>query len=127
MEQATLADRPSAIPPLAPKDEAAIRAVVAGMEARRNAVDRSGYGAHFAEDADFVVIDGRHARGRAAIAAGHQQIFDTIYRGSRLTMTVESVRLVRPDVAVVHARARLTLPPIRARRRGRAGRGAPRS
>lgn len=111
MEQATVADRFRLIPPLAPQDEATIRAIIAGLAACWNAGDGSGYGAHFAEDADFVVIDGRHVRGRAAIAAGHQQIFDTIYRGSRIAMAVESVRLVRPDVAIVHVRAHLKLQP----------------
>jgi uncharacterized protein (TIGR02246 family) len=39
-------------------------------------------GERFAEDADYVVINGMYIKGRKAIETGHQQIFDTIYKSS---------------------------------------------
>jgi uncharacterized protein (TIGR02246 family) len=54
-----------------------------------------------------VDILGRHHWGRVAIEAGHRQIFDTIYRGSRNLYSVEQIRFVRPDVAIAFIHARL--------------------
>ena len=62
-----------------------------------------------AEDADFINILGMHHTGRSSIEAGHRQIFDTIYKGSRVGYTLEKVRFVRPDVAIAFVRARLEL------------------
>jgi uncharacterized protein (TIGR02246 family) len=46
--------------------------------------------------------------GRGAVEAGHRQIFDTVYKGSRLRISLRNVRFVRPDVAIVFSHARLT-------------------
>ena len=97
-------------PALAPEDEAAIRAIVAGLEASWNAADGAGYGTAFAEDADFVNVYGHHFHGRAVIAAGHQQIFDTVYRGSRIAGTVEGVRTIGPGVALARVAYHLRIP-----------------
>jgi uncharacterized protein (TIGR02246 family) len=43
--------------------------------------------------------------GRAAIEAAHRHIFETIYRGSHASFVLRSIRFLRPDVAVVFARA----------------------
>ena len=88
-------------------DEQDIHEIIRQMEAAWNAGNSAAFAAPFAEDADFVDILGRHHRGRAAIEAGHRQIFETIYRGSRNHYTVERIRFVRPDVAVGFIRARL--------------------
>ena len=97
-------------PALAPEDEAAIRAIVAGLEASWNAADGAGYGTAFAEDADFVNVYGHHFHGRAVIAAGHQQIFETVYRGSRIAGTVEGVRAIGPGVALARVAYYLRIP-----------------
>ena len=89
------------------EDESVIRQVVQRLEAAWNAADGAGFGASFTEDADFVNILGAHHTGRAAIAAGHEEILRTIYRGSRVSYTVERVRFIRPEVAVAFLRARL--------------------
>jgi uncharacterized protein (TIGR02246 family) len=88
-----------------PSDRAAIEAIVARLEAAWNAGDGNAYGAPFADNADFVTIRAEHFRGRDAIASGHAGIFWTIYAGSVNRYTVESVRLLRPDVALVHVHA----------------------
>ena len=88
-------------------DEAAVRALVAQLEAGWNAGDGDAFAAPFAADADYVVVDGAHLSGRAAIAAGHRRILATVYRGSENRGTVEAVRFLRPDVAVARVRWRL--------------------
>jgi uncharacterized protein (TIGR02246 family) len=88
-------------------DERAIHDIVARCEAAWNAGDGAAWAVSFTEDADFVDIRGAHSQGRAAIEAGHQRIFDTIYKGSRVEYRVDRLRLVRPDVAIAFLHARL--------------------
>ena len=84
------------------KDEAMIRANVKQMEAGWNAHDGKAFAAPFVADADYVVINGMHAKGRNEIEKGHTGIFTTIYKDSRNTATIKSIRFIRKDVAVVH-------------------------
>lgn len=91
------------------KLEAAIRANVAQMASGWNAKSGAEFAKPFAEDADYVVINGMYIKGRAAIAQGHQQIFDTFYKNTNLTLIVERIRFLRADVAVVHVVATLKL------------------
>jgi uncharacterized protein (TIGR02246 family) len=91
-------------------DRTQLEAIVARLEAAWNAGDGGAWGASFATDADFVTIRAEHMRGREAIARGHSEIFRTIYAGSSNHFTVESARLVRPDVALIHVRAILDAP-----------------
>jgi uncharacterized protein (TIGR02246 family) len=95
---------------LAPVDRAALESIVGQLEAAWNAMDGSAFAGPFTEDADFVTIRGEHFRGRSAIANGHTGIFRTIYAGSTSHMTVEGVRLLRPEVALVHVHSRLDTP-----------------
>jgi uncharacterized protein (TIGR02246 family) len=95
---------------LAPGDRAALESIVARLEAAWNAMDGTAFAAAFATDADFVTIRGEHYRGRPAIAGGHSDIFRTIYSGSTNRCTIESVRLLRPQVALVHVHSALDAP-----------------
>ena len=95
---------------LAPGDRAALESIVARLEAAWNAMDGTAFAAAFATDADFVTIRGEHYRGRPAIAAGHSAIFRTIYSGSTNRCTIESVRLLHPQVALVHVHSVLDAP-----------------
>jgi uncharacterized protein (TIGR02246 family) len=88
-----------------------LRELAAAMWDGWNAGSGETFAAPFADDADYVVVDGMRIKGRAVIAAGHQQIFDTIYRGSQLQGEVESVRHLRPDVALVHTLGIVTFTP----------------
>jgi len=83
-------------------DEAAVRAVVQQVQDGWNTHDAKSFSAPFAADADYVVINGMKAKGRDEIEKGHAGIFATIYKDSKNTGTVKSVRFIRPDVAVVH-------------------------
>jgi len=86
-------------------DERAIQAILQQFETAWNAYDSVSFAASFAEDANFIHIFGGQLDGRTAIEAAHRVIFDTIYRGSHASFMLRSIRFVRPDVAVVFARA----------------------
>lgn len=86
-------------------DEAAIRENVRQMESGWNAKSGAHYAQPFAADADYVVINGTYVKGREAIAQTHQGIFDTVFKESTLSLSVKQVRMLRPDVAVVHVTA----------------------
>jgi uncharacterized protein (TIGR02246 family) len=101
-------------------DRHAIRALVAQVAAGWNANSGQQFAAAFADDADYIVVDGRQIKGRAVIAQGHQQIFDTIYRNSTNRATIRSIRLLREDVALVHVEWHLTFGQGDAMREGRA-------
>lgn len=84
------------------EDEAALRENVRQLEAGWNAKSGAQFARPFGTDADYVVINGMYIKGREAIEQGHQRIFDTIYKESTLSLSVKQVRMLRPDVAVVH-------------------------
>jgi len=90
------------------KDEAMIRANVEQMVKGWNMKSGAEFAKPFAENSDYVVINGMHIKGRADNAKGHQQIFDTIYKDSSLVATVKQIRFLRPDVALVHGESNLT-------------------
>lgn len=82
-------------------DEAAIRDNVKQLETGWNAKNGAAFAKPFAEDADFVVINGNYIKGREVIATQHQRIFDTIFKDTKIALTVKQLRFLRPDVAVV--------------------------
>ncbi len=84
------------------EDEAAIRAIIIRLQDAWNAGDSKAFAAPFAEDADYVVVNGMRIKGRAIIESGHRGIFDTIYKGSLISASPKSVRFIRDDVAIAH-------------------------
>ena len=101
-------------------DETEIRKIVQQVEDGWNVHDLTAFAAPFADDADYVVVNGSHVTGRAAIAVGHQHIFDTIYRRSINRGTVAGIRFLREDVAVVHVHWQLAIDPDDGTRTGHA-------
>src|SRR5688572_2268197 len=87
------------------EDRSAIHAIVSTLERGWNSGSGIEFAAPFAENSDYVVINGMHLKGRRDNAAGHQRIFDTIYKDSRLTIKIENIRMLRPDVAIAHLNA----------------------
>jgi uncharacterized protein (TIGR02246 family) len=105
-------------------DEAAIQALYASYDAAWNKGDVKAMGALWAEDADHVEPDGRMVAGRAALERDLAARFATDLSGTRSVQTVEGVRLIKPDVAVVDAAYEVTgardaegkaLPPLQGR------------
>ena len=80
------------------------------LERAWNQADGAAFGAAFAEDADFVDIRGDHHQGRAAIAHGHQAIFDSIYAGSTVRYELDAAREVVPGCIVAVGSATLDAP-----------------
>ena len=91
-------------------DETAIRAGVEQMVKGWNAKSGAEFAKPFAEDADYVVINGMQIKGRPTIAQGHQGIFDSFYKNTTLSLSTDSVRFLRADVAVVHVSGATTTP-----------------
>jgi uncharacterized protein (TIGR02246 family) len=86
-------------------------AFFAAIESAWNAADGERYGVQFADVTDFVNIRGEHHHGSGSyIGAAHQEIFDTIYRGSSVRYTVDAARRVAPGVVVAHASSTLDAP-----------------
>jgi len=80
------------------------------LEHTWNRSDATTYSQAFASDADFVDIRGVHHVGRPAIAAGHQQIFDTIYAGSTVAYRVLQAREIAGGVILAHVRGTIAAP-----------------
>lgn len=95
---------------LTPADRAELGKIVRQLEAAWNALDGAAFAVPFAAETDFVNIRGEHFRGREAVAAGHKALFNGIYAGSRVELTVENARLLRPEVALVRVRSVLDNP-----------------
>jgi len=84
------------------KDEAGIKTIVANLANAWTKGDAKVWGEQFAEDADFTVWTGTYVKGRDAITRGHEELFKTIYPGTKQRLDVRSIRFLRNDVAVVH-------------------------
>ena len=67
-----------------------------------NLGDGAAYAASFTEDADYILWNGTHLKGRQAIAAAHQQLFETRLGGSRLEGEIQHIRFLSDDIALVH-------------------------
>jgi len=81
-------------------DEAAIRQIAKTLQDAWNAGDGQLFASDFAPDASYTVWNGNYVEGKEQIAAGHQHIFDTVYKNTRQRLEVAWIRLLRPDVAV---------------------------
>ena len=86
----------------------AIDRLVADMIAAWNRHDAAAFAAAFAEDAEFTNVFGMVQQGRAGIEAAHAPIFKTMFKDSVLTAAETRVRLIRPDVASVDVRWKMT-------------------
>src|SRR5271169_3879012 len=90
-------------------EERALHGTVYQLEAAWNAADSASFAALLADDADFIHILGGYYSGRAAIEAGHRMIFGTIYKGSTVRYSVEKIRFLGPEVALIFLRQHLQL------------------
>jgi uncharacterized protein (TIGR02246 family) len=88
-----------------PADEQVFQEILQQLEAAWNRYDSISFAEAFAEDATFIHIFGGQLEGLAAIEGAHRHIFDTIYKDSHARFELRSIRFLRPDVAVVFARA----------------------
>jgi uncharacterized protein (TIGR02246 family) len=87
--------------PVPAQDAEAIHALVQRQADAWNRGDARAFAAPFGEHAVFTNIRGDTLHGRAAYDRRHDDIFRGFFRGSRIRMQVDEVRLLRPDVALV--------------------------
>ena len=84
--------------------------LIGRLEQAWNEADGRAFGEPFSADADFVNIRGEHHRGQEAIAAGHQAIFDSIYKDSSVDYELIQARALSGDVILAHATGVLRVP-----------------
>ena len=84
--------------------------LIGRLERAWNEGDGQAFGEPFAPDADFVDIRGEHHRSQEAIVAGHQAIFDSIYKGSSVDYELTGARELSDEVILAHATADLSAP-----------------
>src|SRR3954464_11336867 len=87
--------------------EQELKAIVQHLQDCWNCYDSRSYAEVFAEDADFIHILGAYYHGREKIEQGHCVIFDTIYKGSRNSLTVQKIRPLGENAAVVFVESTL--------------------
>jgi uncharacterized protein (TIGR02246 family) len=83
-------------------DEQHIRESTRQLEAAWNAADGRAFAALFSDDADFTVFDGKRLSGREEIAKDHAHSFATGNKDTTATFTIERLRFLGSDAAVVH-------------------------
>jgi uncharacterized protein (TIGR02246 family) len=88
-------------------EERALHKLVYQLESAWNAGDGEAFAGLFADDADVIHILGGYYSGRPAISAGHRMIFGTIYKDSSVHYSVEKIKFLRPEIALVFLRQHL--------------------
>ena len=73
-----------------------------------NAGDARAYGARFCPDATITNTDGTLDLGRDEFVRHAEEAFQGVLAGTRLSLAVRKLRLVRPDVAVVDLDLRIS-------------------
>jgi len=97
-----LALAPSLVRAADPAAEAPLRAHVERFVSAWNQHDAGALARLFADDADFVNVVGIWWRSRQEIEGAHAATHRTLFKDSTLSGRIASVKLLRPDVAVVH-------------------------
>lgn len=87
-------------------DETAIREIVSKYVDARERIDPKAVEELFTSDADQLVSSGEWRRGRDAVVRGAME--SSRRTGGNRAITVESVRMVTPDVAIADGRYELT-------------------
>ena len=85
-------------------------AFYAALQEAWNNADGAAFGAAFTASASFVDIRGVAHDGADGIASDHQDIFDTVYKGSTVRYEAETARPLSDDIIVARGRATLDAP-----------------
>jgi uncharacterized protein (TIGR02246 family) len=103
------AESPAAATPANMADEKAIRATAEEFARAFNATDAKAVGALWAPDAEYVDESGRAVQGRAAIEKEYAGAFQQ-HPGMIMTVRIESIRFLGPDIALEKGVARVKSP-----------------
>jgi len=93
-------------------DEAAIRAVLQRGPAAVNARDFDAFTASYAPDADAIALTSPKAVGPDAISAMMAAAWAQVPAERQISVTIDSIRFLTDDVAVVDASADFTTEPL---------------
>ena len=85
-------------------------ALLARLQAAWNAGDGAAWGREFAPDADSIGVQGVEIHGQALIASRHAKVFATVLKGSTITITLQKVRMLGPDIAVLDTIQKAVVP-----------------
>jgi uncharacterized protein (TIGR02246 family) len=87
---------------------------IAGLIERENRAWNDGDAAAYSEpvtaDCVFTNLFGQQFVGRHAFEQQHARVFAGVFKGSHLDQTIDHLRRVRPDVALVDTSATLEIP-----------------
>src|SRR5262245_22985046 len=89
-------------------DEAGIRAHIAGVEAALNKRDFAAFAAQFVPDGDLILVDGPTRSGQDAIRRSLEAEWTNAPATRRVTITIEKIRSLGSDIAVVDDTARFS-------------------
>ncbi len=89
------------------EDEKAIRQVVQNISDAWAAGDGVKYADNFTDDVDYTVWNGYRINGREENIKGHQEIFDTFYKGTKIQMEITKLRFLTDDVVIVHLQGKM--------------------
>lgn len=84
--------------------------IISRLEEAWNSADGKAFGTPFTTDADFIDLRGDIHHSHKVIEAGHQAIFDSIYKGSRMKYTLLQARNLSDNVLLVHFWGELNAP-----------------
>jgi uncharacterized protein (TIGR02246 family) len=91
----------SSTPPQQQDDEGVIRNMVDQALSRLNRGDLAALDEFWDEGADYVGVDGTMITGRAQIRAFFQRLASSSGAGPQQTASIERIRFILPDVAIV--------------------------
>jgi uncharacterized protein (TIGR02246 family) len=94
--------------PGSPADEAAIRDLAKQYASAWNSGDIPKAAAVYTDDATFVNVRGMETKGRAAIETGMAQDLSGELKGTTFAVTMDTIRFVRPDLALVQGTTNIT-------------------
>jgi uncharacterized protein (TIGR02246 family) len=89
-------------------DEPGIRAHIRGLEAAVNSRDFAAFAAQFLADGDLVVVDRQTSSGHDAIRRTMEAAWAGAPSARRASITVDKVRFLNEDIALVDAVARFS-------------------
>ena len=84
------------------EDAQAIQKVLADFTGAWNRHDMRAFSELFTDDADFVVISGKHLKGRVEIFTYHDGLHKGVFKDRQQSSKWNDLRFIRPDVAIGH-------------------------
>ncbi|MBM9575777.1 SgcJ/EcaC family oxidoreductase [Leptospira sp. 201903070] len=84
--------------------------IIKTLESAWNRANGEEFGKAFTKNSDFVDIRGDLHYSDVAVAKGHQAIFDTIYKDSKIKLELLQANQIDLNTILVHAKASLDCP-----------------